>query len=49
MYWFFLVPILAYYIIYPGGKKNWLKRKKEIDLHFENKDQLQNELHDLDE
>ncbi len=30
MYWFFLVPILAYYIIYPGGKKNWLKRKKEI-------------------
>ncbi len=49
MFWLFLLPILAYYIIYPGGEKNWLKRKKKIDLHLGNTDQLQDELHDLDE
>jgi hypothetical protein len=26
-----IVPFLIYYIIYPGGKKQWLRRKKEID------------------
>jgi len=28
---------LVYYIVYPGGKKTWFKRKKQIEDHKKQK------------
>ena len=43
-----IIGIITYYIIYPGGKKNWLKRKKEIDLYLNDIDELEDELHEFE-
>lgn len=44
-----VLPFLIYYIVYPGGKKRWDKRKQEIDQHQEIIDTPNNELHDFNE
>ncbi|MFT5824465.1 MAG: hypothetical protein ACI8ZM_005733, partial [Crocinitomix sp.] len=41
MIWLIVIPILAYFIIYPGGRKVWLKRKKEILKNSDDSEMLE--------
>jgi hypothetical protein len=49
MNWLLALPFLIYYIVYPGGKKNWTKCKRKIDFYAFDKSKLEDELKQMED